>query len=411
MTFMYNLGIRIYYILVLIASLFNAKAKLWVSGRRGIWKKLDQELDPHKKYVWFHASSLGEFEQGRPLIEALKAKDKDLKVILTFFSPSGYEVRKNYTGADIICYLPLDTKQNAQKFIRLIQPQWTFFIKYEYWYNYLNEVKKSGGKLFLVSGIFRENQLFFKPYGKWYRNILSYFDHLFVQNETSADLLQKHEINNFTLAGDSRFDRVAQIAATSKSIDIAEEFSLGSTVIVCGSTWEPDETNLIQYLQDTAEKDLKLIIAPHEIHKSHIDQITDKIKLPYCLFSEASHADLSKARVLIIDNIGLLSSIYKYGQISYIGGGFGTGIHNTLEAAVYNIPVIFGPNYSKFQEATDLIKSGGGFSYSTKEELNKLLDNLLNDPAKISDAGKAAGEYVNKMKGATSIIEEFLEKY
>lgn len=411
MTFMYNLGIRIYYILVLIASLFNAKAKLWISGRRGIWKKLGQELDPHKKYVWFHASSLGEFEQGRPLIEALKAKDKDLKVVLTFFSPSGYEVRKNYTGADIICYLPLDTKQNARKFIRLIQPQWTFFIKYEYWYNYLKEVKKSGGKLFLVSGIFRKNQLFFKPYGKWYRNILDYFDHLFVQNEISATLLQKHGITNFTLAGDSRFDRVAQIAATSKSINIAEEFSQGSTVIVCGSTWEPDETNLIQYLQNNAEKNLKLIIAPHEIHKPHINQITDKIKLPYCLFSEASHADLSKAGVLIIDNIGMLSSIYKYGQISYIGGGFGAGIHNTLEAAVYNIPVIFGPNYSKFQEATDLIKSGGGFSYSTKEELNKLLDNFLNDPVKISDAGKAAGDYVNKMKGATSIIEEFLEKY
>jgi 3-deoxy-D-manno-octulosonic-acid transferase len=408
MTFFYNIGIRIYYFLVLIASPFNSKAKLWIKGRRKVWDKLISELDSSKEYVWFHASSLGEFEQGRPLIESLKERQKGLKIILTFFSPSGYEIRKNYSGADIICYLPLDTPGNARKFVQLIKPKWTFFIKYEYWYNFLKYAKYSGSKLFLISGIFRENQLFFKSYGKWYKKNLRRFDHLFVQNESSGKLLQNADIKNYTVAGDSRFDRVVQIASQSKTIEIAEKFAEGSHVIVCGSTWEPDEVNLLKYLHDSNIKNLKLIIAPHEIHKAHIHQITEKIELPYSLFSEADSLKLKDSRILIIDNIGMLSSIYKYGQISYIGGGFGAGIHNTLEAAVYGVPVIFGPNYKKFQEAIGLIDCNAAFSYSSYTELSNLLDNMLQGSDLIKKSGVAAKNYVDSMKGATSIIEEHL---
>ncbi len=333
MALLYNLGISIYYFLVLIASLFNPKAKLWIKGRRGTWKKLKSELDPKSEYAWFHASSLGEFEQGRPIIEALKKENAKLKVILTFFSPSGYEVRKNYDGADIICYLPLDTSFNARKFIKLVQPKRAYFIKYEFWYNFIRLSQKTGCELYLVSGIFRPDQLFFKPYGAWYRKFLKYFKHLFVQNEESAKLLGSISIHNHSISGDSRFDRVVQIASQSKDIDVAREFSADAKVMVCGSTWEPDELNIIKYIQED-NKDLKLIIAPHEIHKAHVDSIITKINVPFTLFSRANKTDVKSCRILVIDNIGMLSSIYKYGQIAYIGGGFGAGIHNTLEAGL-----------------------------------------------------------------------------
>lgn len=408
MTVLYNIGIRFYYFLVLIASPFNTKAKLWINGRREVWKKIESQIDSSSEYAWFHASSLGEFEQGRPLIESLKEKQKNLKVILTFFSPSGYEIRKNYSGADIICYLPLDTPYNARRFVKLVKPKWTFFIKYEYWYNFLKQVKNSQSKLYLVSGIFRENQLFFKSYGKWYKNILKNFDHLFVQNENSATLLKQAGMNNYTIAGDSRFDRVVQIANQSKSIEVAETFASDSMVIVCGSTWEPDEVNLINYLHQSKTENLKLIIAPHEIHPSHIQQIIDKIEVPYALFSKAEKANLKQCRMLIIDNIGMLSSIYKYGQIAYIGGGFGAGIHNTLEAAVYGVPVIFGPNHKKFQEAVGLLECGGGFTYTNSEELVVLMDEFIQSPDVLSKSGKSAKKYVDSMKGATSIIENYI---
>ncbi len=409
MALFYNLSIGIYYILVLIASPFNPKAKLWIKGRKGTWNKLKNELDSNSEYAWFHASSLGEFEQGRPIIEALKKEHTNLKVILTFFSPSGYEVRKNYDGADIICYLPLDTSYNARKFLGLVKPKWTFFIKYEFWYNFIKQTKKSGSALYLVSGIFRPDQLFFKSYGIWYRKFLKYFTHLFVQNEESAKLLDSISLKNHSVSGDSRFDRVVQIAQQSKDIDVAQQFANGAKTIVCGSTWEPDEINLLKYIQEE-NKELKLIIAPHEIHKAHIDSIIEKIKVPYTLFSKAESTDLKVCRILIIDNIGMLSSIYKYGQIAYIGGGFGTGIHNTLEAAVYGVPVIFGPNHKKFQEALGLIAEGGGFAYSKYEELKELLDKFSSNQSELTTASQASNKYVNKMKGATESILAYLKQ-
>lgn len=409
MIVLYNLGIRVYFVLVLIASLFNKKAKLWLKGRRKLFRTLRASIDTNSRNAWFHASSLGEFEQGRPIMEALKTEFPDVKIVLTFFSPSGYEIRKNYTGADHICYLPLDTRRNARRFLKIVKPTWVFFIKYEFWYHFLSESKKSGCQLLLVSGIFRREQLFFKSYGTWYRKMLLQFTHLFVQNRESAELLNQIGIANHTVAGDSRFDRVVQIASQSKTIAEAEAFAKESLVMVCGSTWEPDEENLMKYLE-TAPDNFKLIIAPHEIHKAHIDSLKQKINLPYVLFSEASSGDLQQARVLIIDNIGILSSIYKYGQIAYIGGGFGAGIHNTLEAAVYGVPVLFGPKYQKFQEAKDLVAVQGGFSYSREEELKSLLDKLLNDTTFLSNSGMAAGNYVDSMKGATRIILNFLKK-
>jgi 3-deoxy-D-manno-octulosonic-acid transferase len=409
MTFAYNLGIRVYYALVLLASLFNHKARLWIDGRRNLFKNLKNNIDSNATYAWFHASSLGEFEQGRPIIEALKQHYPDIKVILTFFSPSGYEIRKNYKGADYICYLPLDTKRNAREFIKIVNPKWVFFIKYEYWYHFLKRVHKNNSKLYLVSGIFRKEQLFFKAYGSWYRKMLRFFDHLFVQNTESADLLNSIGIKNFTIAGDSRFDRVVQIAEQSKEIEIAGKFSEGFKVIVGGSTWEPDEKILIDYIQST-DKNYKLIIAPHEIQPEHIKQITDKISLPYTLYSQANDANLNDARVLIIDNIGMLSSLYKYGQVAYIGGGFGAGIHNTLEASVYGIPVIFGPNYKKFQEAVDLIETKAGYSINNSQEFIALADALFNNTSELKTAGEAAGDYVRKMKGATEILLNYLKQ-
>ncbi|MBN1117131.1 MAG: 3-deoxy-D-manno-octulosonic acid transferase [Bacteroidales bacterium] len=409
MIFLYNLGIRTYYLLALITSLFKPKARLWVKGRKNVFKQLKSELETEKKYCWFHASSLGEFEQGRPIIEEIKKTYPEMGVVLTFFSPSGYEIRKNYTGADIICYLPLDTRRNAQRFMKLVKPKWCFFIKYDYWFHFLKQAKKSGSKIFLVSGIFRKKQLFFKSYGNWYRKLLNQFDHLFIQNNESASLLESIGIKNYTVSGDSRFDRVVQIAEKSKNIEAAEQFSKDNFTLVCGSTWEPDENNLFKLLE-IGDK-LKLIIAPHEINNAHINNIVSKLKVPCVLFSKSENLkEVLEAKVLIIDNIGMLSSVYKYGQMAYIGGGFGAGIHNTIEAAVYGIPVIFGPNYQKFQEARDLISNGGGFSYSNPEELNSLIKKYISDTPNLEKSGKAAFEYVNKMKGATKLIIDFLNK-
>lgn len=408
MTLLYNIGIRIYYLLILIVSLFNDKAKFWIRGRRNCLSTIKEKIDPNSEYAWFHVSSLGEFEQGRPIIEALKGRYPQIKIIITFFSPSGYEIRKNYSEADIISYLPLDTKRNARKFLKLVNPKWTFFVKYEFWHHFLKQTRKSNSKLYLVSGIFRENQLFFKPYGAWYRKMLTWFDHFFVQNEESADLLKSLGLLNTTTTGDSRFDRVAKIASESNEIGIISEFSKNSPVIVCGSTWGGDEDLLLEYLH-TTELDVKMILAPHEIKEEKIKILTDKINTSYLLYSQANTQNISDARVLIIDNIGMLSAIYKYGQISYIGGGFGAGIHNTLEAAVYGRPVIFGPNYRKFQEAKSLIQCKGGNSISSQEELSVVLNNYLSDNKELNLAGKAAGNYVSSKTGATKLILNYLE--
>lgn len=407
MIIFYNLGIKLYWFIALLISPFNTKARLWVMGRTNTFSKMEAKIEKGAKIAWFHAASLGEFEQGRPLMEAFRKEKPGYKILLTFFSPSGYEVRKNYQGADYIFYLPLDTQLNAKRFISIVNPSLVIFIKYEFWHYYLNEVFNKNIPLYLVSAIFRNNQVFFRSYGKWYRKILKSFTHLFVQDTASVDLLKSIGINNVTYAGDTRFDRVAQIAASCKDIDVIEEFAQNKFTFVFGSTWPEDEDLLVKYINNSPG-DLRFIIAPHEIQHSHIINLAQKLKVKYILHSQAAGAEISKARVIIIDNIGMLSSLYKYGKIAYIGGGFGAGIHNILEAAVYGMPVIFGPKYQKFREAQELIADGGAFSISSFDELKNIFENLTTDTQKLQNTSAIAKEYIIKNLGATDKIINFL---
>ena len=399
MVFLYSLSLKIYYLVILLASLFNNKARLWVKGRTGLFGRIEKQVSPEDKIYWFHASSMGEFEQGRPLIEAIKDQNTSIKILLTFFSPSGYENRKNYKAADYIFYLPMDSKRNSVKFIRLVNPSKTFFIKYEFWYHYLSQLKKQNIPVYLVSASFRPDQVFFKWYGSWFRKILYIFTHIFVQNTTSEQLLKNTGLDNVTVSGDTRFDRVAEIARQSKRIELAEKFRKDSTIIIGGSTWERDEEILAEFI-NTSSRKIKYIIAPHEIHESKIERIIRSLNKPVIRYSSASINDINNYQVLIIDNVGMLSSLYKYADIAYIGGGFGVGIHNILEAATFGLPVVFGPNYGKFQEAVDLVRAGGAFPVNNFEDLKNLFDDLL-EKDRYNKAGKIAREYVVKNKGAT----------
>lgn len=357
MILFYNLSVFFYSLLVRFASLFNPKAKQWVQGRKDILKKIAKEVEGETNLVWFHSASLGEFEQGRPVIEAFRAKYPEYKIVLTFFSPSGYEIRKNYEGVDYVFYLPVDSKKNAKAFIRIIDPKMVFFIKYEFWYHYLNQLRKQEIPTYIFSTIFRKNQMFFKPYGGLYRKILKAFTHFFVQNEESIKLLKGIGFENVSLAGDTRFDRVYTIAKQAKVLDQVEDFAQNRPVMIAGSTWPKDEENIISYINN-ADKDYKFIIAAHEVDENHIKSIVNAIEKPYVRFTSATKAEIDAAEVLVVDCIGILSSLYRYADVSYIGGGFGRGIHNTLEAACYGLPVIFGPNYHKFKEAKDLLALG-----------------------------------------------------
>ena len=405
MILFYNLSIFFYSLLVRFASLFNPKAKQWVQGRKAILKKIAEAVEGETNLVWFHSASLGEFEQGRPVIEAFRAKYPDCKIVLTFFSPSGYEIRKNYDGVDYVFYLPADTKRNAKEFIRLIDPKMVFFIKYEFWYHYLNQLRKKGVPTYIFSTIFRSNQMFFKPFGSLYRKILKAFTHFFVQNEESIDLLKGIGFENVSLAGDTRFDRVYSIAKQAKVLPQLEDFANKRPVLIAGSTWPKDEENIIKYI-NTSDKDYKYIIAAHEVDESHIKNIVSAIEKPYVRFTSATKAEIDAAEVLVVDCIGVLSSLYRYGDISYIGGGFGRGIHNTLEAACYGLPVIFGPNYHKFKEAKDLLGIGGAHTYEKSEDLNKLFDSYHDDVNAREKSGKSAKNYVDEMRGATDKILE-----
>lgn len=404
MVVIYNILICLYSgIIWLVALCGNQKAKLWIAGRRGIFKKLTENLKPGEKRIWVHAASLGEFEQGRPIIEKIKGQYPDYKIMVTFFSPSGYEVRKNYTGADYIYYLPADTLGNAKRFINLVKPEKVFFIKYEFWYNYLNTLRKQDIPVYLCSAIFRKNQLFFKWYGGWYLKILHMFSHMFVQTQESKELLASIGFINITITGDTRFDRVYDIALKAKEIPEIAIFAGVSQCLIAGSTWEPDEDLLSGYI-NTSALPLKYIIAPHEIHISHIERLEKSIQKKVIRYSNWKKNTTGEYDVLIIDNIGMLSSLYRYGQVSYIGGGFGKGIHNTLEAATFGLPVLFGPNYQKFQEAKDLIDAGGAFSISTQQELNLKLDKLFLDPVALCTAQRTAADYVKNNIGATDKI-------
>ncbi|RXQ92989.1 3-deoxy-D-manno-octulosonic acid transferase [Ancylomarina salipaludis] len=403
MILFYNLSIFFYTLLVRFASLFNPKAKQWLDGRKSILAKIEAAVKGESNLVWFHSASLGEFEQGRPVIEAFKKKHPDYKIVLTFFSPSGYEIRKNYGDVDFVFYLPVDTKRNAKAFIRLINPKMVFFIKYEFWYHYLNELRKNEVPTYIFSTIFRPKQIFFKPYGGLYRKILNAFTHFFVQNQESIDLLKGIGFENVSLAGDTRFDRVYSIAKQATVLPQLEDFAQGRPVMIAGSTWPKDEEHIIKYI-NASKTDYKYIIAAHEVDENHISNIVSAIEKPYVRFTNATKAEIDAAEVLVVDCIGVLSSLYRYGDISYIGGGFGRGIHNTLEAACYGMPVIFGPNYHKFKEAKDLIALGGAHSYENYEELNSLFDFYHDDVDARKKSGASSKNYVDEMRGATDKI-------
>jgi len=403
----YNLIIYLYLLGVAVYSLFDDKVRRMWRGERDAFRVLREKVDPEAHYVWFHAASLGEFEQGRPLMEELRRRRPDLKILLTFFSPSGYEVRKNYEGADIICYLPLDTRRNARRFLRLIKPEMAFFIKYEFWYNYLHILKHRGVPTYSVSSIFRDGQVFFRWYGRQYGRVLKCFTLFFVQNETSRKLLAGIGLTNVTITGDTRFDRVLQIKEQAKQLPVVEQFLKDSKgkVFVAGSSWGPDEEIFIRYFKEHPE--WKLIIAPHVIGESHLQQI-EKLSgngktLRYTHAADSTCSSTPHS-TLLIDCFGLLSSIYRYADVTYVGGGFGVGIHNVLEAAVWGKPVIFGPNNQKFQEAQELKQCGGGFEISSYDDFARLMDRFSGDSDYLAGAGRQAGQYVALKSGATDKI-------
>ena len=391
---------------VAIASLFNKKVKKMWAGERQAVKVLKEKVDPEARYIWFHAASLGEFEQGRPLIEHLRETHPEYKILLTFFSPSGYEVRKNYEGADIICYLPLDTIRNAHRFLRAIKPVMAFFIKYEFWYNYLHILQHRGVPTYSVSSIFRPDQIFFQWYGRQYGRVLKCFTHFFVQNMESKALLAKLGITDVDVVGDTRFDRVLQIKEASKQLPIVEQFTAhAQKVFVAGSSWLPDEEIFIKYFD--IHKDWKLIIAPHVISDEHLSQIFELLKGRRVVrYTEATEKNVKDAEVLIIDCFGLLSSIYHYGTVSYVGGGFGVGIHNVLEAAVWDIPVVFGPNNKHFQEAQGLMLVQGGFEIKDYQSFRDLMMRFETDASFLQNAGENAGAFVKSRAGATAKVME-----
>jgi 3-deoxy-D-manno-octulosonic-acid transferase len=409
--FFYNLSIWIYLLLIHFAALFNKKPKQWIRGRKNIFEKIGKKVKKEDKIVWFHCASLGEFEQGRPVIEKFRKQFNEYKILLTFFSPSGYEVRKNYEGADYVFYLPIDTPANAKRFLNLINPSAVFFVKYEFWFNYIKEIKNNKIPLFFISVNFRKNQHFFKWYGGWFRKQLKGITHIFVQNKESLELLKTVGVEQVTVSGDTRFDRVADITRQVKSFPVIQKFCQGSEVFIAGSSWQPDEEIITKFI-NSEKTNYKFIIAPHMVDKPHIASLMDMIKKGHVvLYSEADEDNVMYAKVLIIDSIGILSHVYKYGKIAYIGGGFGSGIHNTLEAATFGMPVIFGPKYHKFREAIDLIKAKGAFSIKNETEFINIVLKFYNDPEYLKKTSEIAKNFVQTNIGATDIILKETEKY
>ena len=400
---MYNVIIYFYALGVFITSLFNEKVRKMWRGEHDAIRTIREKMDANAKYVWFHAASLGEFEQGRPLMEQLRHDHPEYKILLTFFSPSGYEVRKNYEGADIICYLPLDTITNARRFLRTIRPVMAFFIKYEFWYNYLHILRHRGVPVYSVSSIFRPDQVFFRWYGRQYSHVLKCFTRFYVQNEESRQLLGKIGIQEVTVVGDTRFDRVLQIKEAAKKLPIVEAFCDKKKVFIAGSSWQPDEEIFIPWLNE--HKDWKLVIAPHVIGEDHLQQIEKMLEgRKVVRYTEATEENVKGAEVLMINCFGLLSSIYGYADVTYVGGGFGVGIHNTLEAAVWDVPVFFGPNNQRFQEAQGLKLCGAGLEIGNADDFRRLMQGFEDHPTLAKELGEKAGAFVESMTGATRKI-------
>lgn len=408
MLFLYNLTIYIAGFFLKIIALFSPKIKLFVEGRKNVFSVLEEKIKADDKTIWFHSASLGEYEQGLPVIEKIKEKYPSHKIIVTFFSPSGYEVRKNNTVADVTIYLPLDTKSNAKRFLKLVHPEFAFFIKYEFWLNYLKELEKSKTPTYLISGIFRDNQMFFKWYGGFYRKALNTFTYFFVQNESSKQKIESIGFHNVIVSGDTRFDRVNAILERDNRLDFVENFKNNQPTIVIGSSWPKDEILIAEYINQAPEN-IKFIIAPHNIKPDQISDLLSKITKPTVLFSEKENKDLSDYSVFIIDTIGILTKIYSYGTIAYVGGGFGNpGIHNILEPATFGIPIVIGPNYSKFAEAVDLVKIGGCMPISTSEELKVIFDQLLNDKNFLEEKSAICKSFIQDHKGATETIMKLI---
>lgn len=401
---LYSIAIYIYSFAVIVASLFNKKARLMVRGHRDTYRILRQQIDPAARYVWFHAASLGEFEQGRPLMERFRRERPEYKILLTFFSPSGYEVRKNYEGADVVCYLPFDTPGSVIRFFRLVRPEMAFLIKYEFWLNYIVACHHWHIPVYSVSSIFRSNKIFFRWYGRGYAQVLKLVTHFFVQDEESRELLASRGIcDNVTIVGDTRFDRVIDICCAAKELPLVERFR-GDTpfVLVAGSSWGPDEDIIIPYFN--SHPDMKLVLAPHVIDEDHLRQIESKLARPSVRYTEATLDNVAQADCLIVNCFGLLSSIYRYGQVAYVGGGFGVGIHNVPEAAVYGVPVLIGPNNKGFREAQDLLRLGGCFEVTDKNQFNTLICKLAQDRNLCEERGTISRDYITSNAGAADKI-------
>ncbi len=408
-SFFYNCAIYLYKSLIFIVSKFNPKARLWIDGRKDWQEKLKIKINQHPQVFWFHAASLGEFEQGRPLLEHYRKNHPNAFILLTFFSPSGYEIRKHYALADYVCYLPIDTPKSARQFIQIVHPKLVFFIKYEFWFNYMAELKHQNIPLYLISGVFHERQVFFKPYGRWFASQLSAFKMFFLQNQASADYLSRLGYQNYQVVGDTRFDRVCQTAEQIERQTMVDRFTDGAATLVIGSSWPVDEAFIFPYLN--ARKQYKYIIAPHQIDMGHIEQIQKSLTLKSILWTDLpNEAHPENYQVLIVNTIGHLSSLYAYGHWAYIGGAFGSGLHNILEAAVFGLPVVFGPKTKKFPEAQNLILAGGAIQLKATNDWDQIADILFNDNSKRTEMGHNAEQFVKNSRGAVNSILTFIFK-
>ena len=407
MRFLYNTSIQVYHLLIWLVSFRNPKAKKWLSGRKLLFDRIKKEIVPGKNLLWFHVSSLGEFEQARPVIEEVKKYAPHYRILLTFFSPSGYELKKDYPFADYVFYMPLDTPGNAVRFLNLVQPEKVFFVKYEFWFNFLSELQQRKIPTYLFSALFRPSQYFFRPWGKWFRKVLRVYTHIFVQNQSSFEILEKFGFSNVSISGDTRLDRVAQIARAAAGLPKLAAFCQGNKLIVAGSTWPEDEAIFLNYANE-CNHPVKFVVAPHEVNEASIERITTLLKRPYVFYSSNStNEELEQADVLIVDGYGYLVSVYRYAKIAYIGGGFTTGIHSILEPAVYGMPVIFGPDYHKFHEAIELIRLDAAHSVSSFDELKNLFDSYLTNPERLAIESHSASQYVENNCGATEQIVRY----